>query len=99
MATVAVATFSGGGGGGGEGGTYGGRGGGRGGGGGVSRWSRVWIFFRFEHAVLVLRFALETIEIQAARTERLVEKVINLTPDEEADDARLGLSSSLVSWV
>jgi hypothetical protein len=62
----------------------------------LSRYSRVWIFLLFEHAVLILRFALETlipevpevVEIQAARTERLVEKVMNLTPDEEADDRR-----------
>jgi hypothetical protein len=67
--------------------------------GGVSRSYRVWIFLIFEHAVLILRFTLETmipdvpeiVVIQAARTERLVDKVINLTPDDEADD---GLSHS-----
>jgi hypothetical protein len=60
--------------------------------GGVSRSYRVWIFLIFEHTVLILRFALETmipdipevVVIQAARTERLVDKVINQTPDEEA---------------
>jgi hypothetical protein len=74
--------------------------------GGVTRSYRVWIFLIFEHAVLILRFALETmipdvpeiVAIQAARTERLVDKVINLTPDDEADDG-LSQSSSQVRAV
>jgi anoctamin-10/anoctamin-7 len=61
---------------------------------GLSNSYRVWIFLVFEHAVLILRYTLETLipdtpevcEIQAKRTARLTEKVILLTPDDpEAD--------------
>ena len=62
---------------------------------GLSVSNRVWIFIIFEHSILILRSVLEflipdvpeIVEIQAARTERITEKIINLTPDDaDADD-------------